>query len=121
MNEITKACAAGALIGAALFGIAKQANASGVIAYTSSQNGGSIQITDEPCKGSNASGQLAIAINPAGEPIIGGCWQWIEPNIAVTWNTGDVRMYSVDGWTFTKYADGVVSGRADPKKRKSSM
>lgn len=117
MNNITKACVAGALAAAALIGVAKHANASGILAYAPNNSGGTIQISDEPCK--SGDGKLALIINASGEPVLGGCWQWIEPNIAVTWNTGDVRMYTADAWTFTDYAKTQVT--KTPQKRRSSM
>ncbi|WP_250518625.1 hypothetical protein [Caballeronia sp. ATUFL_M1_KS5A] len=118
MNTISKACVAGALTAAALIG-AMRAHATGILAWTNNNAGGTIQISDAPCTVGDRVGNQALAITGAGEPVSAGCWMYMEPNIAVTWSNGDVRLYNAGTWTVTDYAKTVT--QKTPQKRRSSM
>lgn len=113
MNTISKACIAGALTAAALLGAAR-ANATGIVAYLPNQVGGTIQLTDAPCK--TGDGMVALSIDSSGSPALAGCWVYLEPNAAVTWNDGTLRWYDANALTFTSYSSRYTKKPGKPAR-----
>ena len=100
MKKITKACAAGILLGAALFCVAKHANAE-IIAYTPNTEGGTIQFSDQ--QGTCAtSWHGAVVVTSEGEVATIGCWSYAEPNVVTNWGTYGTRYYSLAGIVLTE-------------------
>lgn len=100
MKEITKACAAGVLLSAALFCVSKYANAE-IIAYTQNTEGGTIQFSDQqgPCA---AGWHGAVVIDSGGEPTVVGCWSYADPNVVTSWGSYGTRYYSLTGIVLTE-------------------
>lgn len=99
-------------IAALLLALSASAAHATVLAYTENQAGGLIQFTDNPCA---ISGYEADITDAGGNLREQGCWMWSEPNVVVTWNTGNVMYYNGANVIMTD------AGKRLSRKRPSSM
>jgi hypothetical protein len=76
-----------------------------VLAYVENTQGGLIEFTDVACQ---ISGRVAAIVDAGGSVLQYGCWIWEDPNIDVTWATGDTRFYNAANVTLTEAARKLV-------------
>lgn len=111
MNELTKSCAAGILIGAALFAVAKCANA-GDLFYAANQANGAIVLTD--AHGSCASGSsLYYTTDAGGHSTPMGCWSYSEPWVFARDFQGVTHQWMASSFEATAYAKAKFPDKGD--------
>jgi hypothetical protein len=109
MNELTKSCAAGVLIGAALFAVAKCANA-GDLFYAANQANGAIVLTDT--QGSCASGSSQYYTTDAGGRVTPtGCWSYSEPWVFGRDFKGVTHQWMASNFLETDYAKAKLGDK----------
>jgi hypothetical protein len=76
--------------------------------YANNEAGGLIQFSDMECskitgypKLQRMKGLGAAITDAQGNAVTLGCYQYVEPNLQVTWANGEMRFYRADGVTIT--------------------
>jgi len=99
MKELVKVCFAGAILGAALFGVAKSANA-GDLFWTANQGNGAIVLTDSSADCGTA---LQYYATNGSQVIATGCWTYSDPFVIGTDGLGIQHRWLAAGFVATNY------------------